>query len=292
MATIDLNLVRHFVAVNESGSFSAAASQLRVPRSTVSRAIAALEDRLGLPLFTRTTRRVTVTAEGEALYARLAPSLGSLEVALADLPERQEEPSGLLRVTATADLGTVVLAEIVTRYVARYPRVEVDMRLTTNVVDLAKEGCDIALRASSRRLGDSTLVASRVGTLTVRAYASPVYLARRKAPRSQGELAEHTFIGMRKEMPLARAPGNVRARVVVDDMFVARELARRGAGIATLPTFLGDPDVAEGTLVRVLPGWAVLSGGVYVVTPHRRHVPARVGLFREMVKESLRQRPV
>src|SRR5262249_34316064 len=108
---IDLNLVRAFIAVHETGSFSTAAARLNLPRSTLSRAVAALEAALGVSLFRRTTRRVSTTSAGEALYARVAPSIAALQSSFADLPDAEAAPSGTLRLTTTVDLAAIVLAE-------------------------------------------------------------------------------------------------------------------------------------------------------------------------------------
>src|SRR5215207_268819 len=157
-APIDLNLLRSFAAVHGAGSFSAAAAQLGVPRSTVSRAVLALEAELGQQLFQRTTRRVTTTRVGLSLFDRVAPQLESLAGALSDLPEAGQEPAGLLRLSATADLGSMVLAEAATRFTQRYPRAEIEVALTDRLVDLVREGFDLALRLTAKPT-NSSLVA-------------------------------------------------------------------------------------------------------------------------------------
>ena len=159
-ATIDLNLLRAFAAVHAAGSFSAAASQLGVPRSTVSRAVAALEEQLKQSLFQRTTRKVTTTPVGVSLFERVAPQLDSLAGALVDLPEGSDAPSGTLRLTATADLGSMVLTEAVARYVRRYPETNVELELTARVVDLVREGFDLALRVATTQLKGCLLYTS------------------------------------------------------------------------------------------------------------------------------------
>lgn len=295
MATIDLNLARAFVAVHDRGSFSSAAEALNVPRSTISRAIAALEAELGVRLFHRTTRKVAVTTAGAGLYGRVAPSLAGLEAALTDLPEREEEPSGLLRVTTTVDLGTTVLAEAVTRFTTRYPHTEVELHLGNRFVDLTKEGFDLALRVAAVGLADSTLVARRMGGLTLQLYASPSYLARRGTPRARADLAEHDWVGFRNASLLfgkRKLPTAARPRITCDDAFCMRELLRQGAGIAALPTFVADRDVASGALVRVMPKVRVELGGVYLVHPGKKHVPRKVTAFRDLLVEMLRQRPL
>ena len=295
MAPIDLNLVRAFVAVHESGSFSAAGERLGVPRSTISRAVAALEESLDVLLFHRTTRKVTTTAAGLALHERLSPSLLALETSLSDLPEGKDEPAGTLRLTTTTELGSTMVAEAVTRFTALYPKVDVDLHLDNQVVDLARGGFDLALRVSSGSLRVSSLIARKLGNLSLQLYASPAYLARRGTPRSSSDLASHDLIGIRSAPPMplvARSKRQVpRSRIDCDDMLVARALIRAGGGTGMLFSFLADGDVMEGRLVRVLPNWLAHAGTVFLVHPSRRHVPHKVTAFRDLVLEILRHRP-
>ena len=297
-APIDLNLLRAFAAVHDHGSFIAAAAQLAVPRSTVSRAIALLEEQLGVALFHRTTRSVAVTAEGTALHDRVAPALAALDAAVADLPEREEEPAGPLRITATVDLGTTLLAEVVTRYLARYPRVTVDVILSNRLIDLAREHVDLALRVTpSGRRASSALVGKRVGTVVLEVFAAPSYLARRGTPATPDELAGHDWLTYRGAEHNLITDGERGAfagkpRITCDDMFFAREAARLGAGIAVLPTYLVGELVAAGELVRVLPRFSSRLAQVWLVHPGRKHLPRRVTAFRDLVLELLRRRPL
>jgi len=297
-APIDLNLIRAFVAVYESGNFSGAAARLGVPRSSVSRAVAALEEALGLVLFHRTTRHVKVTEEGKLLFDRSAPSLQALEAALTDLPESHETPSGTLRLTTTVDLGSAVLAEVVARYSARYPNVRVEVQLSSSLVDLVREGFDAALRISSGKLRSSNLIAKKLGSLRIGLYAAPSYLARRGSPRTQVELQEHDWVGFQGGPGgnLLTANSNFsmkeRARIVCDDMFFMREVVKSGAGIGAMPFFVADTDLANGSLSRVLPRWVINTGAVYLLYPPSKHLPLRVSTFRELLLETLRQRPL
>lgn len=293
-APIDLNLLRAFSAVHAHASFTAAAGQLGVPRSTVSRAIAELEDQLGVALFHRTTRSVAVTADGTALHDRVAPALAALDAAVRELPEREEAPTGTLRITSTVDLGTTLLAEVVTRYLARYPAVAVDVLLANRTLDLARERIDLALRvAPDGRRADSSLVGKRVGTVVLEVYAAPSYLARRGTPQAPAELAAHdwlTYRGADRNLLGARFAGD--PRLTCDDMFFAREAARLGAGIAVLPAYLAGELVAAGELVRVLPRLSSRLAQVWLVHPGRKHLPRRVTAFRELLQETLRRRPL
>ncbi len=289
MATIDLNLLRSFSVVHETGSFSLAARKLGVPRSTVSRAVGALEKQLGLRLFQRTTRSVSTTTAGLALYGRTAGSLNSLDQALADLPQEEKEPSGVLRVTTTPDLGVVLLAEVAARFTERYPRTRIEVHLTADVVDLVKDRFDFALRVAIRRPKDSSLVTQRLGSFVLQFYASPGYVARRGLPKTKAELAEHPRVGFASKWP-TMSPVGLTPSIACDDMFFAREALRAGGGIGALPSFLGDVDVASGALVRVLPKFVLVDGTVSLVQPSREHVSSKTRAFRELLTDSLRRR--
>jgi DNA-binding transcriptional LysR family regulator len=289
---MDLNLLTVFEAVARTSSFSAAAKELGLPKSSASRAVARLEDALGLQLLFRTTRHVSLTAPGTALYDRITPLLRQVRSALGELPEREEAPSGTLRITAPVDLGVLFLAEVVTRYTARYPGVSVDVHLTGRVVDLVGEGFDLALRVGAR-LQDSTLVARRAAQILLHHYASPLYLARRGTPRSEADLPGHDVVAFRGGEQKLRVPGARAAaggpapRIVCDDLLFVRDAVRAGAGLGLLPDFVAEPDVVAGRLVRILPRVERLAGWLHVVTPAAKHVPRKVAAFRDLVLELL-----
>lgn len=288
---MDLRLLATFEAVARTASFSAAARELGMPKSSVSRGVARLEAELGVPLLFRTTRKVSPSAAGTALYDRLAPLLRSVKAALGEMPEREEQPSGTLRVTAPVDLGQLFLAEVVSRYAARYPAVAVELHLTGRVVDLVGEGYDAALRVG-QKLKDSTLLVRKVAPVLMQLYASPIYLARRGLPRSEADLAAHDWVVFRSGPQGLRvagpgAAGAPRPRVTCDDVVFARDAVRSGIGLGLLPTFVAEPEVLAGTLQRVLPRYQREAGWLHVVTPAVKQVPRKVAAFRELVVELL-----
>lgn len=300
---VDLDLLRAFVAVYDAGSFSVAATKLGVPRSTLSRAVATLEDQLAVTLFQRTTRRVAATAAATTLYDRVALHVAAMDASFSDLPDAEEAPSGTLRVTTTADFGAMVLAEAVARFTQRYPRIRVEARLSTTNVDLVKENIDVAIRFASKSLRDSTMVAREIARVASCLYASPQYLARRATPHTPADLREHDLVDFIGGRPLRLSDGTKRAeiapsavdvatRVRADSFWFMRETLKAGGGIGQLPSFLADPDVVAGNLVRVLPGWVALAGKVYFVHAPSKRVPPRVTAFRDLLIELLRQRPV
>jgi DNA-binding transcriptional LysR family regulator len=291
---MDLNLLSVFEAVARTTSFSAAAKELGLPKSTVSRSVARLEADLRVQLLFRTTRQVSLTASGTELYDRVAPLLRGVKAAVGELPEREEEPYGLLRVTAPVDLGVLFLAEVVTRFTARYPKVSVDLQLTGRVVDLVAESFDVALRVA-QRLEDSTLVVRRAAPIVLQLFAAPSYLARRGTPRAEEDLDRHDWVVFRSGAQRLRPPKDARAlgshgRIACDDMLFVRDAVVRGAGVGLLPTFIATQDVVAGALVRVLPRYERQAGHLHVVTPAVKHVSRKVSAFRDLVLELVKAR--
>jgi len=298
MGTIDLSRLTFFVAVAETSSFSRAAERLGLPKSSVSRGIARLEVDLGQQLFYRTTRRVTLTTAGKALYEHAASHLAALRQAIGTLPEQQEQLSGVLRVTAPNDLGISFLADLVARFCARHPEIRVEVGLTIRSVDLVGEGFDVALRVAAQ-LTDSSMVARKVSRMEGQLFASPSYLARRGTPRKLPDLNGHDIVRHREvEREILRRdrkrPGarDLRARIVADDYLFLRDVLRAAGGIGLLPSFLARDDLATGTLVRILPQFWVPQGTLYVVHPAARLVPRKVATFRDFVIELLASQPL
>jgi len=282
-----------FVGIARAGSVSGAALKLRRPKSSVSRSLARLEAALGEQLVQRTTRRSRLSVAGEALLARAEPLVAALVENLAPRVGAQT-PSGLLRITCTVDFGAMVIAELVARFVDRYPAVQVEVHATNVVVDLVAGGFDLGIRFSPKRsLRDSTLVARRVGTLQGQLVASPGYLARRGAPRTVRDLRDHdwvTYGGVETFLLVGQGTKRrvmARGRIRCDDMFFARSAVRAGAGVALLPSFLAEPEISACSLIAVLPKWQLASGALWLVHPPSRNLPSKVTAFSDLVVEAL-----
>ena len=286
--TPDLNLFPVFLAVAESSSMSGAARKLGMPKSSVSRGIGSLEESLDLQLFHRTTRQLSLTSAGTAFYERARGAMRAVQEALGSIPEQEEEPSGTLRLTVPVDLGLTFMPELVARFLARYPGVQLDVRVTNRTVDLVAEGFDLALRMGNK-LADSSLVARRMTLLEAQAFAAPSYLSRRGTPRTVEELAAHDWAVFRVRPPPI-APKAI--RLECDDFMFLREALRAGVGIGVMPSFVAADDVATGKLVRVVPRWSEAGGSMFLVHPQSQHLPRKVIAFRDFLKEFLALRPL
>lgn len=287
--TVDLNQLPLFVAVADAASMSEAARRLRLPKSSVSRGIAALEEALGVQLFHRTTRQVRMTTAGSAFYEKTAPLVAMVRDATHSLPEQDDTPSGTLRLTAPPDLGFTLLPELLSRFTARYPEVQLDVRLSNRLEDLVGEGIDVALRISSK-LKDSTLVARKLSGLDLRLFASPTYLSRRGTPKGVDELPGHDFVVFSR---LADAlPEGINLKAQTDDVFFCAQAVRAGLGIGAMPSFLTRGDVESGAVVPVVPKWTREAGSLWFVHPRASHVPRKVTAFRDFLLEHLRHHPL
>jgi DNA-binding transcriptional LysR family regulator len=287
-----LDLLDSFVAVAETASFSAAATRLGVTKGTVSRAIARLEAQVGSELVHRTTRKVALSTAGQALLERTAPHLAALRASLCSLPELEEQPSGVLKITAPTDFGIQVLPALVAGFALRFPAVHVDAHVTNRIVDLGGEGFDLAIRAfPTAQIPDSSMVAKPLSPVEIGYYAAPAYVARRGQPRSATDPA-HDWVVMRLS-PRRRAPvRGADARVVADDFFFIREVVRAGIGVGMLPTFIGDPELRRGELVRVLPAVRHRGGRLVVLSPSGRRVARKVSAFRDYLIGTLARDPL
>src|SRR5688572_22959429 len=195
MPITDLNAVTCFAKVVELESFRAAGAALGVPKSTLSRKVAELEDALGVRLLERTTRRLRLTDAGRTYHQRIAPALDALGEAERALEEQSAKPAGRLKLTMSMEGGQTLLGPILAEYLALYPEVQLQVELMDRRVDLVEEGFDVAIRAGA--LPDSTLIARSLGAAgSLRVYASHDYLRRRGIPRHPRELAEHTCMIM------------------------------------------------------------------------------------------------
>jgi DNA-binding transcriptional LysR family regulator len=294
MATIDLNRIATFVRVVDAGSFTAAATTLRVPTSSVSRAVARLEADLGARLLNRTTRKLSLTDAGRQFHQRMQAVVSETEEAARAVTGFASAPKGLVRITAPHDLGLSELPAVVSRIVERNPGLVIELVLTSRRVDLVEEGIDLAVRGG--RLDDSSLVARKIFSSELGIFAAPAYLERRGRPRTLADLASHDCLSFggrggkvpwKLEGPRGEETVMVSGPIICADMLFLRECARRGMGVALIPATNVRADVTGKGLVRLLPRYGFRGGGLYIVWPTRTLVPARVAAVRELLAKEL-----
>ena len=294
---MDLNHVAVFARVVELESFTAAAKQMGLPKSSVSRTVTRLEEELGVRLLQRTTRKLHLTEAGKAYYERARVSLAGLEEAASAATNLSAEPRGTVRMSAPADMGVLNLGELVARFVRKYPLVHVDISLSSRFVDLVAEGFDLALRAG--KLADSSLVARKIGSDSLGVFASPGYLRRCGRPKTVADLARHDCVLFRgthgkSEWHLTGPRGEervtVRGPLNADEMAFVQQAVAAGVGIALMPTIGIRLAAARGMSplpVRLLPEYSVAGGNLHVVSPSARFQSASVVAFRDFLVAEL-----
>ena len=267
-----------FAAVVREGSFTRAAAKLGVTKQTTSERIGKLEDRLGVRLLERTTRKLRVTDAGATYYERCASIAAQIEEANAEVRQRQSEPVGLLRVSAPALYGRRFLAPVVASFLGRYPKARVEIALADRRVHLVEEGFDLAIRIGP--LDDSSLAARPLGRAHVHYVASPDFLAKHAIARvADLRAARCVTIRPSEIWELAGVRTKIEPVLVVNDLEVACEAAIAGVGVAQLPAIVCRTAVAQGRL-RVLFGpEPALHRVVSAVYPSRQYLPAKVRLF-------------
>lgn len=288
-----------FVEVARWQSFAQAARHLERHTSAVSRAVAALENRLGVRLLQRTTRRVTLSDAGRDYFRRCETLLAEFDGADAAVRDHAASLRGNLRVSAATGAGQTLFAPIVPEFLAVHPLVTLDLQLSNRYVDLVEEGYDLALRVGTLA-ADSRLVVRRLAPTRRVLLASPAYLERRGSPRTPQQLTDHAClvldIGARPqrwelERGRTRAALDVTGPLRSNNSFALLSACKAGLGIGLLPESVVGADVSRGELHRVLPGWVSVEQGIYAVYPSARFIPAKVRAFVDFVAARLRASP-
>ena len=293
---IDPNDLLVFARVAELGSFSRAAERLGLPKSTVSRRIAALEAHIGERLLLRTTRRQTLTELGHELLEHARQVALEVDAATALRDHRQAVPSGRLRVSMPSDVANLVLADMLAAFVGLHPAIALELDLSPRRVDLLGEGFDAAIRIGTLP-DDALLAARRLASFSNGLYAAPTYLAERGEPASPDELSRYDAVrlltGNGEPMAWTLTRGEQRwegvppGRSSANSPELLIRLARAGAGITAVPDFFAKPFVQRGELRRVLREWQLPAHTAWVVFPGRRLMPAKTRTFIDMLLAAL-----
>lgn len=276
----DLNDMRFFAEVVDQNGFAAAARKLGMPRSRLSRRIGLLEDRLGIKLIHRSTRRFTVTEIGREYYRHCVAMMVEAEAAQETIDRMRTEPQGVVRVSCPSSLIYFQIGEMIARFMEQYPKVEVLLESTNRRVDVIREGFDLAIRVRFPPLEDSDLVIRKLADSPQCLVASPSVSKAFSRPLVPADLASLPSLGLNPaglehEWQLdgpdgATATISHRPRFATEDMMALRLAALRGIGVCQFPTFVVADDLNSGRLVDLLPEWSPKAGIIHAVFPSRR----------------------
>lgn len=285
-----------FRRVVEAGGFAAAARALNASKATVSKRVSQLEAHLGVRLLNRTTRRLSLTEAGHAFFAHSVRILDELAMAEAGMGAAQAEPRGLLRINAPLSFGVRRLMPMLSRYMAACPNVRTELVLDDSPVDAVAEGFDLTLRIR-RRLGDSQIVARRIGPIRHVVCASPAYLRRAGLPHRPVDLSDHAMLvygGAGRDLAEYRFDGGAGQPAVVqvtpalrvNSSLAIREALLADAGIAVTPRFAVDDALADGRLVELMAGHELEPYALHALLPAGRAAPAKTRRFLDMLTEA------
>jgi DNA-binding transcriptional LysR family regulator len=285
------------VAVAHHGGFRVAARELDMSSSALSHAVAALEARLGVRLFNRTTRSVALSAEGEQFVGEVAPALAAIRAAMERIDEHRAEPAGILRLNLPPGAGRMVLSPLISEYMRRYPRVAVDMVTEGAMVDIVGQGFDAGVRLEEFVPPDMIAVPI---TRPIRSIVvgSPAYFAGRKPPRTPADLAEHRCIRRRTgrgaiyrwefEKRGEAIAIDVPGQLTLDDSDLMLVAALAGEGLAFLSDIAAAKSIEAGLLLPVLEDWSPEFPGLCLYYPSRRNIPARLRAFIDLIRQQAR----
>jgi DNA-binding transcriptional LysR family regulator len=284
----DLDNILIFIKVAQFESITRAARSLGMPISTVSRRLSALESELGVLLLKRTTRRMSLTAQGREYFNQCQEPLNLLQEAERVLTRTQKEPEGVLRISVAVLLGQEPFQEFISGFLKEHPRIKVDLSITNMFLDLVADNIDVAIRMGE--LQDSSLTARRLGMIKGYVVAAPEYLKGRQLPAAPADLKLHDcvmFNAKNNEADWSLVHGSRKARVHVSgtisssDLRSVRTFVSRGHGVGLLDSTHCEEALASGELVRLLPRWSSPQISVSAVYPSRKFLPSRLRIFLE-----------
>lgn len=296
--------MRLFVAVVDAGSFSEAGRRLGLAPSSVSRGVSSLEDKLGVRLLDRTTRRLALTEAGRLYHESASRVLADMEAANQAVSRFEAAPRGTLRLNTGVVFGRLHIAPALPEFLRRYPEIIIDLTLTDNYVDLVEEGADLAIRIGELR--DSALIARKLAPNRRIICASPAYFEAHGRPEKPTDLCQHNCLAYKYQAggKLAwrlRAPDGedhtlaVEGNLYVNNADALHAAALEGLGIVILPSWVVGPDIQAGKLCNAFPGWQVtptaMDTAIYAVYPHNRHLSPRVRAFIDYLVEIIGPRP-
>jgi DNA-binding transcriptional LysR family regulator len=296
---MELSVLQIFVEVMRQGSFAKVARERNIDPSSVSRAIAGLEEELGVRLFQRTTRQLSLTEAGTVYFERIEPLVEEMQQAIDVATDISGRPKGTLRVTASVSFGLKCIVPLLADFQSLYPELAVDLLLTDTVVDLFADRIDVAVRLG--QLADSTLIAERLMQTRYYVCASPNYLKRHHQLEKPSDLEQHNCLlfpiaGFRtrwifraRNKEISEIP--VSGSTVISNALALKECTLAAMGLALLPNWLIDEDLRTGKLVNVFPDYEVtatdFNTAAWLIYPNRSYVPLKVRVFIDFLKENI-----
>jgi DNA-binding transcriptional LysR family regulator len=282
-----------FVRAVETGSFSAVAREMGTGQPTISRHILALESHLGARLLHRSTRKLSLTPEGERYYTEAKAGLDTLAQAEANV-RGEKDPAGLLRIACSVAIGVRHVMPLIKRFMDLYPRVEIDLQISDRYIDLVEEGVDFSIRVGN--LKDSALRARRIGASERVLMASRDYLAARPAPRTPADLARHdcvlyTLLSSGDIWRLSSGDLKVKGRFRVNSLDGARQAVLDGYGIGYLPAWIVEEEVRAGLLVPVLRAQSAATAPFNIVYATSRYLPVRASMLMDFIAQAFAGEP-
>ncbi|WP_077044863.1 LysR family transcriptional regulator [Pseudomonas sp. KK4] len=285
--------MRAFVRVVEAGSFTKAAENLDMSRTTVTQLVQQLEAHLRIKLLNRTTRRVNVTTDGAAYYERVVRLLAELDDIESNLPGVSTAPRGLLRVDVPSPFANIILVPALPAFYARYPDIQLELGVSDRTVDLIGENVDCVVRGGDVK--DGSLVARHVGDLQLGVYAAPSYLTQAGTPAHPDELLDpgHRVVHYRwaNGLPYTMNKGSETVRIggryvlAIDDGNAYLTAGLRGLGALWLPEYMAKPHAASGALIRLFTDWRIDPMPLYVAYPPNRYVRRHLRVFIDWIIE-------
>lgn len=282
---IDLNRTYLFIKIIEAGNISKAAAILNEPKAKLSRNLALLEEELGVQLVYRTTRQFKLTEAGMNFYQSSKEHLDAIIEASSNIQENKEQVSGLLRITASDDIGVHVVTKIVNEFCAIYPKVSFELIYTNEMLDLVKQGIDVAFRIGN--LKDSTLIQKRIANLEFFLAASPKYLAKSNSLSSIEQIGQHPTIGFSSinstnwkiSSKNKKTTLKLNHKITANNFLTVRDLIKEGHGIGYLPKFLCLQQIANGEIVHILKQWGDEGSPLQIAVPHQKKISKKVRTF-------------
>lgn len=292
---IDLNRLRVFKEVVQSGSFSKAALNLRQPKSRVSRHISALEKDLGIQLIYRTTRQFQLTTAGTDLFLQSSPLLNQLRNTLDQVRSGSEELSGSIRVSVPDDIGISLMGQVTKDFLRLHPLIRIDLHVGNLLVDLIRDSFDLVVRVGKVR--DSTMIQKKLGSVGLTFVASPALIQKHDRIINFQDLTNLPFLAFssqntRSLMIKIRKDNKTQSLSLnpifsSNNFFVLRELALADVGFTALPPYIAKDFIKSGALIPILPDWQTEGGPIQILMPQQKEVPLRIKRFVEFLSERL-----